>query len=521
MPETNTTVRWSIIDAIPYVIVLIFGIALATLLITIDGFESLHEFTRAHEDWELDELILMAISAIFTILGITTIKMRREIKLRRQEEERVRKMARHDLLTGLPNRRFFEEEIARRTTQENQSDPLVAVIMVNAGGLKLINDRHGFEISDQVLQSITDCIRGAVRQNDVIVRLDGNQFAVILTLRRDASRAMHAAEKIVASVRDIQAEITPYLGIAIYPRDTRDHTELLQYASIALRQAQKDKQKQIAFFDATLNQEQTEYIALQRDMRRALKENEFVPFFQPLISLNNDKLVSFEVLARWEHPTRGLLPPAAFISAAEDMGIISDIFWELLPRACEVIRAWPDNISIALNLSPVQFADPDLGEKILTTVKDMGLKPKQLVIEITESILISDLSSARKFITLLQNHGARIALDDFGTGYSSLQYLHQLPLDGVKIDRSFIASFRESRESALIVSSTVALCHSLGLNTTAEGVEEPEDLSKLKSLGCTFAQGYLFSKPVSAPEATRLVERWHDKAVTGPMLLDS
>ncbi len=237
---------------------------------------------------------------------------------------------------------------------------------------------------------------------------------------------------------------------------------------------------------------------------------EFIPYFQPIISLQEDRLEGFEVLARWDHHTRGLLGPAEFISAAEAMNQIDDIFWKILGQACEIARSWPEPISIAVNMSSVQFADQQLGEKILAFLREKDFAPNRLVVEITESELISDIEAARNIISFLKDNEVRLSMDDFGTGFSSLQYMQQLPFDTVKIDRSFVGSFTHSHDNLMIVSSIVALCRSLGMKTTAEGVENETDLDFLKTLGCTFAQGFLYSKPVCAADATGLVEHWSE-----------
>lgn len=510
----------------PYLTILGFGVLLTAFLIRVDAFEAIHDFTRAHEDWELDELIVTAFSAPFVIMAMTIVKMRREIDKRQSEERRASQIARHDLLTGLPNRQYFEQELERRISIAKDRDSLVAVMIFDVDGFKRINDLYGYEAGDALLQKISTRIQSAVRMHDVVARLDGDEFALILNLARGADEALRAAEKILfkaartETVAEAEADITANIGVAIYPRDTEDAIQLLQYAAMAMREAKGNIKEPIAFFDPSLNTEKSAYAKLRKDIRRAIEDETFVPYFQPIISLEDNKLKSFEVLARWEHPERGLLPPGAFISAAEEMSLIDDIFWRILRASCEIAAQWPKSISIAINLSPVQFADDELGEKVLHVLKLTGLSPRQLIIEITETALIADMDAAQKAINFLQKKGIRFALDDFGTGYSSLQYLYQLQFDTIKIDRSFIASYENSQESALIVSSIVALSKSLGLKTTAEGVENLTDIDWLKELGCTFAQGYLFSKPVPAEKASKLVKTYSRRAIKGEMTTD-
>lgn len=511
---------------IPYLIIAVLGCALAVVLVEMDIFEWIYEFTRTHESWELDEIIVIGLAVLFMVVAMLLVKMRREIRRRIREENRTREMACHDLLTGLPNRRSFEEELDKRISESHKRNSPVAVVLLDIGGLKPVNDQHGYEVGDRALLSLSNRIRRAMKLQDLVARLDGDEFAMILSVDTSCGDVMRMCERIMASIRqptfvnDTEVDLIASMGIAIYPDDTKDHRQLLQYAAMARRQAKGNKPNRIAFFDSGLNDAQRAYADLRTDIGRALRNDEFVPYFQPLVSLQDDKLKSFEVLARWDHPKQGMLSAGVFISAAEEMSLISNIFWMILRQACEAARSWSQPMSIAVNLSPVQFADSRLGEKILSVLRETGLAPGRLVVEITESVLISDITAARKVITFLREHDIRFSLDDFGTGYSSLQYLHQLPFDSVKIDRSFITSFGQSHENTMIVSSTLALCRSLGMKTTAEGVENETILDQLKSLGCTFAQGYLYSRPVGAADAARMVELWSDRPCRSAMSCD-
>lgn len=511
----------------PYLVISGLAGAVSIVLIKIDAFDLLYAVTRRHESWNLDEILISAFSALTAFLAMAVVRMGREIRSRRDEERRARRRKRHDKLTGLPNRRFFEEELGRRISEARRRETPLAVALIDVDGLNRINNLHGYEAGDHVLRCVAERVRRTVRLHDVVVRLDGDEFAVIFTMEGKAGETMNAAERILARISEplvidgARADVTASLGVAIYPTDAEDSGKLLQHAAFAMRQARDSSGNRVAFYDATVNDSQRAYLDLQSDIRRAVGDGEFVPHFQPLISLQDERLDGFEVLARWNHPRRGLLPPAEFTAAAEDALLICDVFWQILRRSCETARNWPRPLSISVNVSPVQFTDEHLGDKILKVLDETGFSAERLVIEITENALIADLEATRNAIAHLRAHGIRFSLDDFGTGYSSLQYLHQLPFDTIKIDRSFVASFGQSHESALIVSSTIALCRSLGLKTVAEGVENEPDMVWLKSLGCTFAQGFLYSRPVSAADATRLVEVWGARACNGAMTLDA
>lgn len=509
-----------------YLAIALVGVVTGIFLMKVDAFEHLNGYTRRYENWEFDEILIAVLASMFILLSLTIFRMRGEMKARRLEMSRADNLSHYDQLTGLPNRHFFREELDRRISEARRQDHFLAVIMVDIHGLKSVNDLYGYEAGDRYLQAVTKRIQEKKRLHDVVARLDGDEFAIILTMDREIGDVGRAAKRILANVsRPVaidgnSAEFTASLGIAVYPMDALDHSKLLQYASSAMHQAKASSNNQIAFFDAEMNAEHCAYADLQRDIRRALREDEFIPFFQPLIGLQDNHLRCFEVLARWNHKDRGLLAPEHFISAAEDMRLIDDIFWTILTQSCELAKSWPDSISIAVNVSSVQFVDLQLGQKILDVLKKTGFPSSRLVLEITESALISDLDAVRKIITYLRDHDVRLSLDDFGTGYSSLQYLQQLPFDSVKIDQSFVGSFSNSHDNLMIVSSIIALSRSLGLKTTAEGVESESDLEVLKTLGCTFAQGYLFSKPVGAGIANRMVEIWTHQECSGAIGID-
>jgi predicted signal transduction protein with EAL and GGDEF domain len=344
-------------------------------------------------------------------------------------------------------------------------------------------------------------------------------------VERDVGEAARIAERIreaIAAPLTIGNELVPVtasIGVAVFPMDATTRTGLFQNATLAMQESKSSGKNRVTFFGERLNQGHQRYLALQFDLERAVASEEFVPFFQPLVDIVDHKLSSFEVLARWQHPDQGTLPPAAFITTAEEMGLIDGIFWSILRQACMTARAWSDPVPIAVNVSPVQFADGlAFTSRLLAILEEAEFPAERLIIEITENAIISDMDAARVIVSTLRGKGVRLALDDFGTGYASLTQLSELPFDIVKIDRSFVGRLSKNRQSFQIIASVINLCTSLGTQTVAEGVETEEDLIWLRSLGCRLAQGFLFSKPVAASQAGQIVDRWRNGFRRGPEL---
>lgn len=500
-------------DWLPYIAVLVFGVLLTLVLVEFDAFERLHQFTRAHEDWELDELVVAGFSTLLVLLATTLIRVRREVERRRHEETRLHNLMRHDPLTGFPNRISLEEELLRRIGDGRRQRTGFAVAIMHIEGIDQIIDLSGHQVGDEVLRIVANRLRNAMLDNDLIARLPGNEFALIITDDGDSE----GLSSITGRLEDIlknpiklgsfSATLTTSLGVAVYPTQTKIREKLLQYASVAAHQSRAQSGNTTTFYDPQLDAVQRQRAELKIDILEALDNHQFIPVYQPLVCLGNGRLASFEVLARWKHPKRGMLPPRDFISAAEDSGLIGDIFWELLRQVGQTASAWPESIPIALNVSPVQLADEQFAPTLLTMLRAEAFNPRRLVIEITEDALVGDMMAVRETMGRLKGHGIRFSLDDFGTGYSSLHYLSQLPFDTIKIDKSFVSNFHRNNGNYQIVSSIIKLCRSLGLKTTGEGIETIEEATELLKLGCTYGQGYLFSKPVFPAEATRIIER--------------
>jgi len=502
-------------DWLPYMAVALAGLIFAFLLTAIDAFEQLYALTRAHENWELDELLIAGFSILVALLAMSIIRVRREIRRRQHEEVRLHHLVRHDPLTGLPNRLYLEEELMRRIGADRHLHSHFAVAILHLEGIDQVVDLNGHQTGDEVLQAMAIRWRNIMGSDDLIARLSGNEFALIIAddVDDDSERIVSVSDHILHLVKNpvrlntFSAKLTISLGVAIYPAHATERKKLLQFASLAAHQSRAVKGNAVSFYDQQLDAVQRRHIRLKADIPDALTDRQFMPLFQPLVCLGNGRLWGFEALARWKHPQHGLLAPRSFISLAEETGQISDIFWELLQQISESTLSWPESVPIAVNVSPVQLSDGQFARTLLTMLHAESFDPRRLVIEITENALVGDMATLRETMTDLKAHGVRFSLDDFGTGYSSLHLLNQLPFDTIKIDKSFVSSFHRHNGNYQIVSSIIKLCHGLGLKTTAEGVETLEEATELQDLGCTYGQGYLFSKPVYPAQATRIVER--------------
>jgi predicted signal transduction protein with EAL and GGDEF domain len=298
-----------------------------------------------------------------------------------------------------------------------------------------------------------------------------------------------------------EASIGATLGVAIAPDDGLDAAGLLRRADVALYRAKEDGKGRFAFFEAGMDARVRDRAMLEQELRIAVRNDEIAPFFQPLVALGTGEVTGYEILARWPHPTRGLVPPKDFIGIAEETGLIGELTFNILRRACRDALHWQGNPRISLNIAPVQLHDQALPQKILKVLAEVGFPPGRLEIEITENALVEDFDAARLILTSLKNVGVHIALDDFGTGYSSLRHLRELPFDKLKIDQSFVHTMHDSAEALTIVRTIVQLAKSLGLAVTAEGIETSDQAEELKVLGCDLGQGFLLGVPEPEPGA--------------------
>jgi predicted signal transduction protein with EAL and GGDEF domain len=344
----------------------------------------------------------------------------------------------------------------------------------------------------------------------MVSRLGGDEFALLLRYRIGSDQLLKLSEDIIARLsRPVawgqgQVEIGATIGIALSALDGTDAEALLHAADVAMYRGKREGRGSIRFFEPAMDSELKARLQMEHELRAGIANGEVRPYYQPLVSLKSGKLLGFEVLARWHHPARGLIAPVQFIQLAEDTGLITDLSYSLLRQACLEARTWPSQLQLAVNVSPYQLKDRAMPERILAILTETGFAPGRLEVEVTETALVNDLESARSILTSLQNVGIRVALDDFGTGYSSLYHLHELRFDKIKIDQCYVQSLADSAESVKIVNAILGLGKSLGLLTTAEGIECEAHSTWLADQGCSFGQGYLFGRPMPADEAAKM-----------------
>jgi len=424
---------------------------------------------------------------------------------RQQAEGHVRRLAAEDPLTGLANRRVFQDMVEAAANRTDGTS--WAILYLDVDRFKVINDTLGHRTGDLLLKEVANRLRSNLGENVVLARLGGDEFAAIIpniTSREDLSAC---ATKLVENsgvpyeAGGHRVPCTVSIGIAVGPGDGKTAEELIVAGDLALYAAKEAGRNRFAFFDAAMNDKINRHREIEVDLRLALERQELEVHFQPIYAIDGQTLKGFEALARWRHPVKGWVPPQIFINVAEDCGLIVPVGAWVLKEACRVASTWPDHLRLAVNLSPVQFSSCDVPTLIATTLLETRLQPDRLEIEITESLLLENSARTHEVLMNLKELGVRIAMDDFGTGYSSLAYLQSFPLDKIKIDRSFVRNVDAKGSARSIVSAIVSIAHSLGMETTAEGIEGPEQHQALAELGCDQLQGYLFGRPVPAEEA--------------------
>ncbi|MES5484293.1 EAL domain-containing protein [Bradyrhizobium sp. INPA03-11B] len=436
-----------------------------------------------------------------------------------QAQEQISHMARHDALTNLPNRTLFREQLEKASRLAKRSDQL-AVLCLDLDHFKEINDTLGHPVGDALLREVARRLGECVTEHDTVARLGGDEFAIVQFCSNCepsvvASLASCVVERIAApyEIEGHQLVIGVSIGISLAPEDGKDPDELLQKADLALYRAKADGRGTYRFFETGMDARAQARRLLERDLRLALERDEFEVYYQPIRDVEGDRVVAFEALARWNHAQRGLIAPNNFIPVAEETGLIVPLGEIVLRKACVEAARWPADIAVAVNLSPVQFKNPNLVSSVRAALDVSGLSPDRLELEITESVLLQNSEATLAVLHELRGFGVRISLDDFGTGYSSLSYLRSFPFDKIKIDRSFVTDLATREDSMAIVRAVTGLGKSLGIVTTAEGVETDTQFDLLRQEGCTQAQGYLFSPPRPAADVAKMLRRAPERSV--------
>ena len=486
-------------------------------------FSLLLTFTTFHK---LHDILMLAICMSFGLAAaavLKSLKLRRVMQSRDLAQAHAESIARHDAMTGLANRRLFQETLDSRLARGMNLAP-IAVMLIDLDRFKRINDVHGHAAGDAILCAVADRLRALLPVGNITARLGGDEFAVVYDYGTDQEAVGRLAQQIIASLSQpvlwgtSRLEIGATIGVALAAPETATAETLLHAADLAMYQGKRDGRGAFCFFQAEMGVALRARARLEQELRAGIDRGEIEPFYQPVVSLPSRELIGFEVLARWRHPTQGLLSPYAFITLAEETGMIADLSWALMRKACTDARSWPPHLQLAINISPLQLQDKQMPERILAILTETGFAPSRLEIEITETALVNDIDAARVALTSMQNLGVRVALDDFGTGYSSLYHLRELKFDKLKIDRSYVASIPLGAERAKLVDAIIALGSSLGLVTTAEGIESTDSVAWLANQGCTYGQGFLFGAPMTKVATDRLLTEWTDR--DGNLVLD-
>jgi len=441
-----------------------------------------------------------------------------DISARKQAEDQILQGALYDLLTTLPNRALFLDRLRRALRRRGSH--IVAVLFLDLDRFKLVNESYGHETGDEVLRQIALRLERNAGVKDTVARFSGDEFGILLDGVQDIADAIRTADIVRRSleepitVEDRVHTFSASVGISFSKVGNESAEELLRDAETAMYRAKSLGKAQHVLFDQGMHEYTLRRLQLENDLRLAIERHEFRVFYQPIVSLSDQKLRGFEALVRWMHPERGLVPPTAFIPLAEETGLICELGRWVLEDSCSQVARWmrhypkaTSDLHLSVNLSGRQFAQLDLVEQVLRAMAETGLPAKALKLEITESILMENADSAAGILEHIRGMGIRLSIDDFGTGYSSLSYLHQFPAQTLKIDRSFVSKLEEETSQLAIVRAVVSLAHVMGMDVVAEGIETPSQLGILQQLGCEYGQGYLFAKPLPAIEIEAMLAR--------------
>jgi diguanylate cyclase (GGDEF)-like protein/PAS domain S-box-containing protein len=425
-----------------------------------------------------------------------------DVTERRRAEAKIAYMASHDELTGLANRSNFRDALAERLRLRNPC----AVLIIDLDHFKAVNDTLGHSVGDRLIAAAADRIRHALPADALVARLGGDEFAVILPIGRDVAEAIAPAERIINEfaasfpIAGHSLSVGATIGVALAPEDSEDAETLVQYADLALYKAKHNGRGAWYRFEPGMDVAAQTRRKLETDLRHAVERGELVVYYQPLVDLESNQIVGCEALLRWDHPERGLVQPNDFIPVAEEIGLIGVIGQHVLQTACRDAARWPSHVTVAVNLSPLQFRSSDVLQMTVSALAASGLAPARLELEITEAVLMERSDEVLATMKSLRTLGVGISMDDFGTGYSSLSYLRNYPFSKIKIDRSFVQDLDSRPASQAIVKAIIGLGNSLGMKVTAEGIEQPEILDYLRREGCAQGQGYLFALPVAADD---------------------
>jgi diguanylate cyclase (GGDEF)-like protein/PAS domain S-box-containing protein len=452
-----------------------------------------------------------------------------DITDRKRAEERLVYDALHDALTGLPNRALFLDRLNFAFRRSKRSlDNRFAVLYLDFDRFKLVNDSLGHIVGDKLLIEVSRRLAAILRESDTIARLSGDEFAVLLEDITDTDEAVEIAERLqkeaslAVNLEGQEIFTSVSIGIAVSSSEYEQPEHLLRDADTALYQAKRFGRARCEIFDESMHERASQLLQLENDMRRALERDEFRLYYQPIFELDSRTLSGFEALIRWQHPTRDLVSPLEFISIAEETGLIVPIGTWVLKEACRQLKIWQETsvfgeqLWVSVNISSKQFMQLDLAKEVQETLAAAQIQPECLKLEITESAMIENIERAVKVLNELKQIGVQLSIDDFGTGYSSLSYLNRLPINSLKIDRSFVMNMQESAENREIIKTIVVLAQTLNLEIIAEGVETADQIAQLQDFACKFGQGYYFARPLDAAAADVFL---NDPHISNPLPL--
>lgn len=487
----------------------------ATLLLILSGTNFLADAERwAGESAKLN-LIMVMLNVALIIAGLRRLAdIQQENERRVDAERRAAELASSDIVTKLANRKGFADrghDLRQNLVDRGQ---WLAIISLQLHRFKAINDRHGHETGDELLRRIAAAVSSVVPEGAIAARINGDEFALAFGIEADITVEAEATAadvlRRVTAPFDVDSkmlQVGAYAGIAIGDPADSALPDLLRRADIALERARSSRSARPIAFDEGMERALIAHVEVEQGIRYALEHQQFLPFFEPQVDLATGEIHGFEVLARWNHPLSGLIMPEVFIPVAEEHGLMSRLSEQIIAQALQAAVRWSPELTISVNISPSQLADPWLAQRLVRLLSEAGFPPERLIIEITESSLLADLELAKAITVSLKNQGIRLALDDFGTGFSSLAHLRSLPFDMIKIDRSFTASVTTNAECAAIVRAVTDLAQAIKVPVIVEGIEDAATHATVLGYGCAFGQGWYFGKPTDAAQAEQLIER--------------
>ncbi len=442
------------------------------------------------------------------------VDLQHETEKRIEGEQRAQVVASTDGMTGLLNRKGFGDQGEPIAAKAAANGAHIAILSIQLNRFKMINDRFGYDVGDAVLRRLSAALQSEIPADAALARLSGGEFAVLLAIE-DQQQALDLAERLLRCLtapleeQGKYIQVGAFLGLSSASPHGNSIPNLLRRADIAMEHARSARSARPMWFDSGMERELIAHSEIEQGIRFGLDHDQFLPFFEPQVDLNTGTITGFEVLARWDHPLTGIVAPDRFIAIAEEHNLIGRLSDQVVRKALAAAAGWDASISLSINISPRQFTDSWLAQKIVRLLAETGFPAERLVVEVTESSLFADIDLARTIVHSLKNQGIALALDDFGSGFSSLSHLSALPFDKIKIDRTFVASIGQSRQSAAIVRAVTTMAQALDVPVVAEGIEDAAAHETLRQMGCGLGQGWYFGKPMPAEDAANMLRHRH------------